>query len=244
MLKINPQFYETKQTLGPEVYTGATGSLIERLADEFSREAARAIDRRGFFAVAIPGGSVAVGGFPALAALPIDWRRTHFFWVDERAVPPDHPESNFAVAQTHWLGPAHVPAESIHRMPAEGPDLAAAAVTYGEELTRVLGARPRLDFVLLGVGLDGHVASLFPGHAALLEEERLVVPVMDAPKPPARRLSLSMPMLTEAERVLVVAFDGSKADVIQEAVERKDSWLPVALVLRRARRPMVLSALA
>lgn len=223
-----------------EVRVAELDALLDELAVDFSGEVARATARRGFLSVALPGGSVATRGFPVLAALPLPWDRVHFFWVDERAVPPSDPESNYAVAHALWLDPAGVPPGSIHRMPADDPDLAAGAVAYGRELTRVLGEPARLDFVLLGVGPDGHVASLFPGHPALSEERRMVVPVMDAPKPPARRLTLTWPVLAGAERVVVVAFGESKARAMQEAIERRDSSLPVARVLRRAGRSLVL----
>ncbi len=223
-----------------EVCVGRLDTLLDRLADDFRAEAERATARRGFFAVALPGGSVAVHGFSALAALPLHWDRVHFFWVDERAVPPSDPESNYGVAHTAWLEPARVPPQSIHRMSADSPDLASAAVAYGQELTRVLGHPARLDFVLLGVGPDGHVASLFPGHSALSDDRRMVVPVVDAPKPNVRRLTLTLPVLAGAERVVVMAMGESKAGAMQESIERPDSSLPVALVLQRAERSLVL----
>ena len=223
----------------PELYVAEIDALVERLARDLSAEYTRAIAERGVFALALPGGSVAAHAFPVLATLPLDWGRTHFFWVDERAVPASDSESNYAAARTLWLGPARVPATSVHRMPADGPDLAAAAVAYSQELTRILGAPARMDFVLLGVGQDGHVASLFPGGAALADA-RLVVAVGDAPKPPSGRLTLTLPVLAQAARVVVMAFGQSKAAVIWEAIERVDSTLPLALVLRRAQRGLVL----
>jgi 6-phosphogluconolactonase len=223
-----------------EVYVGTLDALLDRLAADFRVEAERATARRGFFAVALPGGSVAAHGFSALAAQPLHWDQVHFFWVDERAVPPSDPESNYGVAHTEWLEPARVPMQSIHRMSADSPDLAAAAVAYGQELTRVLGPPARLDFVLLGVGPDGHVASLFPGHPALSDDRRMVVPVVDAPKPNVRRLTLTLPVLAGAERVVFMALGEPKAAAIHEAIEHRDSPLPMALVLRRAARSLVL----
>jgi 6-phosphogluconolactonase len=216
-------------------------ALVERLARDFSAEATRAIAERGFFAVAIPGGSVATNCFPRLATLPLNWRQLQCFWVDERSVPPSDPESNYAVAQKLWLGPAGVPSASIHRMPADRPDLESAAAAYAEELTSVLGSPVRLDFVLLGVGPDGHVASLFPQHDALAREDRLVAAVLDAPKAPPRRLTLTLPVLAGAERLVVVAFGESKAEALREAVERDDSGQPLARLLRRTRRPLLLA---
>src|SRR5262245_1010456 len=144
----------------PGVHVLGAEALRAHLLQDFSTEAARATEARGRFAVALPGGSVAVTAFQALAGLSIDWKRVHFFWVDERAVPVFDPESNYGAARTLWLEPRRIPPAQIHRMEAEGPDLAASAAAYGDELTRLLGPRPRLDFVLLGMGPDGHVASL------------------------------------------------------------------------------------
>jgi 6-phosphogluconolactonase len=191
--------------------------------------------------MAIPGGSVATHCFPALVELPLDWNRVHLFWADERAVPPLDAESNYGLAARLWLAPAQVPTGSVHRMPAERADLTAAADAYAAELSSVLGAVPVLDLALLGMGPDGHVASLFPDHLLLREEERLVSVVTDAPKPPARRLTLTMPVLARARRVIVVAFGASKADAVSEAVTNEHSELPVAQLLRRAVSSLVLA---
>jgi 6-phosphogluconolactonase len=209
------------------------------LAQDFLQEATRALDARGFFAVALPGGSVAESCFPQLAALPFDWSRLRCFWVDERAVPPTDADSNYALARAHLLDPAGVPASSVHRMRGEGPDLEAAAAAYSRELEDVLGRPARLDYVLLGVGPDGHVASLFPGHPALERQDGLVAAVADAPKPPPRRLTLTLPVLAGAVRVGVVAFGEEKAAAIRDAVEG-DGAQPLAQVLRRTSRPLIL----
>jgi 6-phosphogluconolactonase len=224
----------------PEVRVGALTSLLDKLITDASDEAARAKARRGLFAMALPGGSVGDHGFPALATVPFDWSVTHVFWVDERAVPPSSPESNVGLADSLWLRSSGASPSNIHRMPADDPDLSAAAAAYGEALTRVLGPEPRLDLVLLGVGPDGHVASLFPGHAALFEKRTLVLPIVDAPKPPPRRLTMTLPILTSAERVIVMALGESKAAVMHEALTREDSLLPVSLVLQRSGRTLVL----
>ena len=214
------------------------------LADELSallvRRGRRAQERRGRFALALSGGSVATVLFPALARLTFDWTRVDFFWCDERAVPPSHEDSNYALARRLWLEPAGVPAERIHRMEAEGRDLGAAAAAYGEVLEQTLGDRGRLDLVLLGVGPDGHVASLFPGHAALEEDDLAVLPIEDSPKPPPRRLTLTLPVLAAARLVVVAAFGAAKADVVREALHDPGSALPLALVVHRARRVVFL----
>jgi 6-phosphogluconolactonase len=223
------------------VHTGDRAEVLLALARDFTVEAARAIAGRGFFAIALPGGSVATNCFPALAALPVNWSQVQYFWADERAVAPSDPESNYALAQELWLVPAGVPAASIHRMPADMPDLSAAAIAYSDDLTRTLGSPARLDFVLLGVGPDGHVASLFPRHQLLSVDDRLVAAVDDAPKPPPRRLTLTLPILAGAERVVVVAFGEEKAEALREALERHDSPQPLARLLRQTKRPLVLA---
>lgn len=221
----------------PDVRIGDRAFVVEALAADIEAEANR--PRQGAFTIAIPGGSVARQCFPRLATLALDWSRIDFFWADERAVPPESPESNYALARELWLEPAGIPGGRVHRMTGEAADLAHAAGAYADELTRIAGNPPRLDYVLLGVGADGHVASLFPDHRAL-HDQRPVIAIEDAPLPPSRRLSLSLPVLGNAARVAIVAFGSTKARVVGEAVKDIDSPLPVARVARRARRCLIL----
>jgi 6-phosphogluconolactonase len=125
-------------------------------------------------------------------------------------------------------------------MPADRADLAGAAAASAREIEAVLADPPRLDYVILGVGPDGHVASLFPGHAALGETSRPTVAVLDAPAPPAARLTLTLPMLVGAGRVVVMALDASKAPVVGSVLEGDGSTLPVSMVVRRTARPLLL----
>ena len=111
---------------------------------------------------------------------------------DERAVPPGHPDSNYGAARSLWLNPAGVPASSVFRMPADAPDLDRAAADYEAVLLRECGRPPRLDLALLGVGPDGHVCSLFTGYPLLRESARWVAALGDSPKPPPRRLTLTL----------------------------------------------------
>lgn len=225
----------------PQVSVANLDAVVARLADEVSVATAQAIARRGFFSIALAGGSVATQCFPTLSQLPVSWSKAHFFWADERAVPASDPESNFGLADRLWLTPAGVPESSVHRMPADAPDLAAAADTYSTELMRVLGVEAVLDLALLGMGPDGHIASLFPGHALLTEQDRLVSPVFDSPKPPPRRLTLTLPVLAKARRVIVVAFGSSKTNALREALAHEGSALPVAQLLRSAPSSLVLA---
>jgi len=189
---------------------------------------------QGRLSLALPGGSAAETFFPALAEA-LRGTDTDYYWGDERAVAPDHPDSNFALARRLLLEPAGVPLERVHRMPADAANLAEAALEHERELVAAQGAPPRLDIVLLGIGPDGHVCSLFPGHASLVERERFVVAIDDSPKPPARRLTLTLPVLEAAGLVVVAAFGEAKAEVVREALEDERSALPAALVAQRCR---------
>ena len=223
----------------PEIVVADRAFLAAVLAAEVRTEARDAISRSGRFTIAIPGGSVAEAFLPRLARVPLDPTRVDVYWVDERAVPADSPESNAQLGRSLWLDPGGFPCERVHPMDGAAPDLDAAAAEYAQQLATTDGSPPVLDLVLLGVGEDGHVASLFPGHPALMEESALVVAVTDAPKPPARRLSLTMPVLAGAVRVVVAAFGKAKADTLRAALDPA-SPLPVARVLSRAKRPLVL----
>ena len=223
----------------PEIRIGETADVVEMLAADLETHARHSLSERRPFTLAIPGGSVARTCFPRLAVLELDWSNIELFWVDERAVPPGDPNSNYGLARALWLEPARVPAGRVHRMRGEADDLDRAAQEYANELTRNAGAPPRLDYVLLGVGADGHVASLFPGQPALAQKQS-VLAIEDAPRPPPCRLSLSLPVLMNARRVVVVAFGTEKAPVIREAVEDGGSPLPVAQVARGARRCLFL----
>jgi len=222
-----------------EVVIDARPVLASRFVERFEAAASQAISSHGRFAMAVPGGSVAETILPALTNATVDWSRAAIFWGDERAVAADAPDSNYGLARRMLLD--HVPLDprNVHRMPAEQPDLDAAADAYARELGRALGGRP-LDVVLLGMGPDGHVCSLFPGHRALDEPTRTVLPIIDSPKPPPRRLTLTLPALSGAPLVCVAAFGDEKAAAVREAIESPASRLPVALAARGGKRALFL----
>jgi len=222
-----------------DVVVDAVPALTERLASVLEEAAPAAQDARGVFTIALSGGTTAAQVFPRLAQAPLDWARTEFFFADERIVPAAHPQSNYGLAASLWFWPAGVPAERVHRPSTDDPDRERAARRYAAELERASGAPPVLDFVLLGVGPDGHVASLFPGHAALDAAEP-VAAVTDSPKPPPERFTLTLPVLTAARLVVIAAFGESKAAAIAAALHDGLSPLPVALVARRAPRVLFL----
>jgi 6-phosphogluconolactonase len=214
--------------------------LALTFAERFVAQATEVLGRRERFVIALPGGSVASAFCPVLAALEIDWMRVDIFWIDERAVPPDHPDSNYALASRLLLVPARVPLARIHRMHGELPDLEQAARRAADELRSVAGDPPRLDLVLAGVGEDGHIASIFKGSAGFGPCREPVIAIRDSPKPPSRRLTLTLPVLADADTVIVVAFGAAKAPVMRDALHTSDAATPVAELLRRARSPLVL----
>jgi 6-phosphogluconolactonase len=176
--------------------------------------------------------------FPSLARARFDWSRTEIFWADERIVPFSDPESNYGIALSLLLGPAGIADARIHPMPVEDVDVRSAAA-YSTELRRVTGDPPRLDYVLLGVGPDGHVASLFP-HDRALGDQGPVAIVDDAPKAPKRRMTLTMPVLRGADRIVIAAFGESKRQALSAALSEPNSGMPLAMLMREKARVLLL----
>ena len=210
-------------------------------ASDFPREAARcilahartAIAERGLFRLGLNGGrSPAVVNAALVAeAGDLPWSKVQLTFGDERCVPPDHEDSNFRVAKTSLLDPAGVPEGNVFRMRGE-IDPAAAAQEYEAKLAAVAARfhEPRYvhDLLLLGLGEDGHTASLFPGSPALEEPSRLVLPVI-GPKPPPQRLSMTFPLINAARHVCFLVAEPGKRAVV-EAVIAGDPSLPASRV--------------
>ena len=199
---------------------GGPGEMSAALAARVADLGGRAVAERGGFRIAIPGGSVMGLLAQGFAGQAVDVGRWDWFWVDERCVAREDPRSNAGEAERGLLSRLGVSPERLHAMEgARGPEEGARA--YEVELRRVLGGGPdewpRLDLVLLGLGEDGHVASLFPGHVALGESRRWVVPVRGAPKPPPERITLTLPVLNHAREVWVVATGAAKAAAVARA---------------------------
>lgn len=226
-------------TRSERVTVGTRETIAADVAERIAELAQAAFAERGVFTIAIPGGSVAEACLPLLASAALPWAATHIFWCDERAVPLTHRDSNAGQAFALWRG-SRLAAEAIlHPMPAGTPGLEKAASMYSAELATVVGDPAQLDVVLLGVGEDGHVASLFPHHRELSNTSSLALAVSDSPKPPARRLTLSLSVLADARDTFVVTFGSPKAQAMRQALESPNSQLPVALLLRRANRAHV-----
>lgn len=200
--------------------------LARRAADLFALAAQEAAAARGRFAAALSGGETPRAFYRLLArqqfAQKIPWRRVQLYWGDERCVPPDDPRSNYGMARDAFIRHVPVPAENVHRL--RGEDEPAAAALGGEEELRSLAAleRPRselpvFDLVVLGLGADGHTASLFPHAEALHEEERLVV-ATQAPDGEAR-LTVTVPVIDAARHVWFLVSGARKAGIVAEVLE-------------------------
>jgi len=202
------------------------GSCAEWLAECLTR----AIGERGRCTIALPGGSSPRPVYAALAEPPlwgaIDWMKVHVYFGDERAVPPDDPESNYRMACDTLLCRVPVPHTQVHRMEAEREDRDTAADDYARILPEAL------DVLLLGMGPDGHTASLFPGSPALLEKTRRVVPVV-GPKPPPRRLTITPPVIAAAREIVVITTGAGKAPMVARARDERTAARDVPASLAR-----------
>lgn len=196
-------------------------ALSEAAAREIAGAARQDIEARGRFLVALAGGRTPVNTYQRLADAPfreaIDWSRVEVFTSDERAVPPEHPESNFAMVRRTLLDPVGIPPGRAHRMRGEAEDLDAAARQYEEALVRIAGKPPVLDLVILGVGADGHTASLFPGAGALSETSRWVV-ASTGPEGMGRRLTVTFPTILAARRIMVLVAGADKTETLRRVM--------------------------
>jgi 6-phosphogluconolactonase len=193
-------------------------------AEEVIRLAGEAVRAHGRFTLALSGGSTPRALFRLLveARDRIDWGAVQVFWGDERHVPPDHPDSNYRMTREALLDHVPLPAASIHRIHGEDPDAEHAAALYDDEIAAAFALAPqqlpRFDLVLLGLGGEGHTASLFPGSAALHERERRVVAPF-VPKLAAHRITLTPPVLNHAAAVIFLVSGADKADALAAVVE-------------------------
>jgi 6-phosphogluconolactonase len=221
------------------------GALAESAADHIAAWIGQHVASHGRFALALSGGSTPRALYERLAAGPrrdkIPWDKVHVFWGDERAVPPDHPESSYRLAQETLLAKAPVPPANVHRLRGEADDLEAAAAEYEQTLrdyfdlpaSAAAAAWPRLDLALLGMGPDGHTASLFPGSPALDESEKWAVATPAAPREPrVPRLTLTLPVLNHAAQVIFLVTGAAKADMARDVLGGSEAGrgLPAARV--------------
>ncbi|KZZ86786.1 6-phosphogluconolactonase [Ascosphaera apis ARSEF 7405] len=243
-------------TPGPRLYSFAEPSdLVANLREYILQAQNTAISRHGRFRVGVSGGSLPATLAQALlsepspapateeekaAALP-QFDKWDVFFADERIVPLDHEDSNYCLVKKEWLDkiPKSMPQPTVHTIDEahiNDSDPQTVADLYQESLTHAFAAKdsvkhPIFDLLLLGCGPDGHTCSLFPGHELLREADAWVVPISDSPKPPSKRITLTLPVVTHAMRIAFVAQGGGKKDILHkifDSAEGKD--LPCSLV--------------
>jgi 6-phosphogluconolactonase len=204
----------------------SAADLFHAAAEEFAAVGRTAIGAHGRFTVALSGGSTPKALYSLLASKYANfaWNRVFLFFGDERHVPPTDPESNYRMANEALLSQVEIPPENVFRVQAENPDADAAASLYEADVRRFFelqsGEFPRFDFILLGMGPDGHTASLFPDSSALNEQSRLVVANWVA-KFNTYRLSFTFPVLNHAAEVMFMVCGADKADMVQQVLEGK-----------------------
>ena len=199
-------------------------TLSRHAAEYIMRIAQESIDLHGRFTFALTGGTTPGEVYSLLGSEPIrsqiDWQLVHIFWGDERCVPHNNPESNFYLAQEVLLDNVAIPKSQIYPVPADQIDRDAASQGYTVEMQHAFGSNgiPSFDLIHLGMGPEGHTASLFPHQASLHEKHRLVMPV-SVPKPPPDRLTFTPPLLNAAKNVLFLVTGSEKADALHAVLE-------------------------
>jgi len=223
-----------------ELVVARIDELRTRLTEAFERWAGEDVGAAQL-TCALSGGATALLFLGALKNANVDWSRISLFWADERAVPPEDPDSNYGIAHQMLLDPLGARAPRAFPMAFDASldrpgmsSLGTAAMKYDTVLARELRSKS-LDLALLGVGEDGHICALFPGHRALLADELRVVAVEDAPKPPPRRLTLTLPFVLRTKQVWLVAVGPRKLPVLQAALSRTQRTTPVDLLLQQAK---------
>jgi 6-phosphogluconolactonase len=210
-------------------------AVAHEAARRFVLQAQTAVDARGRFGVVLSGGSTPALLYRLLAQPPyrdqVPWHAVHVFWADERCVPPDDPESNYRLAREALLDHVPILPENVHRLEGER-DPGAAARSYERALQDFYcGPQPRFDLVLLGLGRDGHTASLFPGSPALVEREQLVIPTQaEYDGRPACRLTLTLPAINAARCVIFLVTGAGKAPIVADLFTSRRHSLPAGRV--------------
>ncbi|MBN2492455.1 MAG: 6-phosphogluconolactonase [Planctomycetes bacterium] len=200
-----------------------TGALALRAARRIAAAARRAVTERGIFHLAVSGGRTPLVMLRRLAELPVPWTSVHLWQADERAAPDDDPARNWTALCDALLERAPIAAESRHPMPVTDADLEAAAARYAAELAAAAGTPPVLDLVHLGLGADGHTASLVPGDTVLEVSDRDVAPT--GLYQGHRRLTLTYPLLERAREILFLVAGADKAGALTK-LQRRDPSIP------------------
>ena len=204
--------------------------LARGAAEHFVVRSNEAVERRGLFTVALSGGSTPKLLYQLLADPNepfrdrVPWSKVHFFWSDERHVPPDHTDSNYRMANEALLSHLPISQNNVHRILSENPNAAAAAEAYETTLWALAeSGLPRLDLILLGLGGDGHTASIFPGSEVLHETKRLVAaPYVE--KFQSYRITMTLPLLNNGATVVFLVSGAEKAQIVKEVFEGENKY--------------------
>ena len=204
--------------------------LARAVAEHFVTRSREAVEQRGSFTVALSGGSTPKLLFELLADAnepfrdQIAWPNIQFFWSDERHVPPDHPESNYRMANDAMLSRVPVAKNNVHRVPSENPNASEAASEYEQTIIETTQqSLPSLDLILLGLGTDGHTASIFPGSDVLHETKRLVAaPWVE--KLQTYRITMTLPLLNNGASVVFLVSGSEKAKIVKEVFEGPEKY--------------------
>ena len=211
----------------PEIRIVKDPTQLARVAaDEFKRLAKDTVENKGIFNVALSGGSTPKAMFDLLSSDPwratIPWSKTHFFWGDERHVPPDDEDSNYRMTKEHLFSKIPIPPENIHRIEAESSNAESAAAKYERELKQHFNLSeteiPRFDLVFLGMGDDGHTASLFPG-TDVVHESKYLVAAPWVEKFDSRRITFTPRVINNSDRIIFLVKGEEKADALVEVIE-------------------------
>ena len=225
----------------PDIRVHSDSQAVADAAAAFVLEVGKeAIRTKGRFFIALSGGTTPATLYRALTSHTVtdrlDWSRTTFFFSDERCVPPDDPRSNYALAKKALFTPLNIAPSQVYRMAGESKDPQAAATEYEQQIrlaTNTLSsAPPSLDLILLGLGEDGHTASLFPG-ASVLQDHQRVIAATQSPKDPPNRLTMTLAAINRASVILFLATGIGKAGVVRAILDPKteaDRRLPASLV--------------
>jgi 6-phosphogluconolactonase len=206
-----------------------TDALVAGAGDRLAAAITEAVAQRGVAMIVLTGGGTGTALLKRLGTHPVEWDRVHLFWGDDRFVPHDDDERNEKQAREALLDHIDIPATNIHPMPPSdgefGADIAAAAQAYADNLAAMaeFGApTPVFDVHLLGMGGEGHINSLFPHTPAVRETDRMGVGVDDSPKPPPRRITLTLPAVRRSRQVWLVVSGDAKADAVAAAIDGAD----------------------
>ncbi len=212
-------------------------ALSRAAAQTVVSAAQQAVRQRGIFRLALSGGSTPRGLYRALSESPwreaLPWAHTHLFWGDERCRPPDHPESNYRLVHETLLASLALSTEQIHPIPCQGNNPQQAAAAYQRELEAHFGGPPAFDLALLGLGQDGHTASLFPGSPALTVHDRWAVAVHAPQLPTPWRVSLTLPALNRARQALFLVSGAGKAEIVRAVLQGPPGRFPAQAVRPR-----------